>query len=101
MAGTDSQTKGDRSECLAIEKIFGDNAPALTSNKWIIGHSLGASGAMSLERAVLMLQKQEFILVPFLKDGKKPDRIRRIMVNAVGFGGNAVSLVVSDPSLAK
>ncbi len=92
--------KGDRSECLAIEKVFGDNAPALTSNKWIIGHSLGASGAMSLEMAVLMLQQQEFIPVPFLGDGRKPDRIRRILVNAVGFGGNAVSLVVSDPSVA-
>ena len=93
--------KGDRSECLAIEKVFGANVPALTSNKWIIGHSLGASGAMSLEMAVLMLQKQRFIPVPFLESGKKPDRIQRILVNAVGFGGNAVSLVVSDPSLAK
>ena len=93
--------KGDRSECLAIEKVFGDNGPALTSNKWIIGHSLGASGAMSLEMAVLMLQKQQFIPVPFLRDRKRPDRIQRILVNAVGFGGNAVSLVVSDPSVAK
>ena len=93
--------KGDRSECLAIEKVFGAKVPALTSNKWIIGHSLGASGAMSLEMAVLMLQKQRFIPVPILEGQKKPDRIRRILVNAVGFGGNAVSLVVSDPSLAK
>ncbi len=91
--------KGDRSECLAIEKVFGPDGPTLTSNKWIIGHSLGASGAMSLEMAVLMLQKQEFIGVPFLEGQKKPSRIRRVMVNAVGFGGNAVSLVVSEPLL--
>ena len=62
--------KGDSSELLAIQKVFKNYQPALTSNKWIIGHTLGASGAMSLEMAVLMLRRQEFIGVPFL-DGQK------------------------------
>ena len=35
--------KGDSSEFNAIKKVFGDSHPALTSNKWVIGHSLGAS----------------------------------------------------------
>lgn len=87
--------KGDHSEVRALEKIFGPRLPALTSNKWIIGHTLGASGAMSLEMAVLMLVEQQFIGIPFLKVQDTPHRIKRIMVNAVGFGGNAVSLVIS------
>jgi 3-oxoacyl-(acyl-carrier-protein) synthase len=87
--------KGDSSELSAIHKVFDPNVPALTSNKWIIGHTLGASGAMSLEMAVLMLNKQEFIGVPFLENQPKPEKIDKIMVNAVGFGGNAVSLLVS------
>ena len=87
--------KGDLSEVRAIQKVFGAKLPALTSNKWLIGHSLGASGAMSLEMAVLMLRHQEFIGVPFLQDQVIPKRINRILVNAVGFGGNAVSIVVS------
>ncbi|MGA9269663.1 MAG: beta-ketoacyl synthase N-terminal-like domain-containing protein [Lutimonas sp.] len=87
--------KGDSSELLAIQKVFQENVPALTSNKWIIGHTLGASGAMSLEMALLMLRSQEFIDVPFLDEQKAPGRIRKVLINAVGFGGNAVSLIVS------
>ena len=86
--------KGDSSELLAIEKVFKNHQPALTSNKWIIGHTLGASGAMSLEMALLMLGEQEFIGVPFLDGQKDPKRLSKVMVNAVGFGGNAVSLVI-------
>lgn len=86
--------KGDSSELLAIEKVFKNHQPALTSNKWIIGHTLGASGAMSLEMAVLMLGEQEFVGVPFLDGQKDPKRLSKVMVNAVGFGGNAVSLVI-------
>jgi len=87
--------KGDSSELLAIEKIFKNHRPALTSNKWIIGHTLGASGAMSLEMAVLMLREQEFVGVPFLKGQRAPKRLSKVLVNAVGFGGNAVSLIIA------
>lgn len=87
--------KGDSSELLAIQKVFKDHQPALTSNKWIIGHTLGASGAMSLEMAVLMLSNQEFISVPFLDGQRAPKRMRKVLVNAVGFGGNAVSVIIT------
>lgn len=86
--------KGDSSEYKAIKKVFTTNTPALTSNKWKIGHTFGASGALSLELAVLMLQKQQFIGIPFLEDEKTPKKIDTIMVNAVGFGGNAVSILL-------
>lgn len=86
--------KGDSSEMRAIEKVFGSNIPAVTSNKWKIGHTLGASGSLSMELAILMLEKQEFIGIPYLKNLKTPEKIERIMVNAVGFGGNAVSVVL-------
>lgn len=86
--------KGDRSEYKAIEKVFGNRLPALTTNKWKIGHTLGASGLFSLEMALIMLRHKEFIGVPYLPDRPAPGRIRNVMVNAVGFGGNAVSIVV-------
>jgi hypothetical protein len=44
--------------------------------------------------AILMLQYQEFISVPFL-NVKSPKYIKNILVNAVGFGGNAVSILLS------
>ena len=87
--------KGDRSEYNAIRKVFGENLPALTSNKWIIGHSLGASGGLSLEMAILMMMHQQFIGVPFGSFRKRPETIRKVLVNAVGFGGNAVSVLLS------
>jgi len=90
--------KGDTSEYNAIQKVFGSELPALTSNKWKIGHTFGASGALSVELAVLMLQHQKFIDIPFLKNQKQPKKIKKIIVNAVGFGGNAVSILLSIPN---
>ncbi len=85
--------KGDESELKAIQSIF-EKTPALTSNKWKIGHSLGASGALSLEMALMMIEHQTFIENPFFKIQNPPKNLNNIMVNAVGFGGNAVSIVV-------
>ncbi len=87
--------KGDLSELKAIEIVFGKDAPAVTSNKWKIGHTFGASGALSLELAVMMLNTKKFITVPYIKDQKQPKKIETIMVNAVGFGGNAVSILLT------
>lgn len=87
--------KGDLSEVAAIKKIFGKDMPALTTNKWKVGHSFGASGMLSLELAVLMLLHQEFIRVPYVKYDAMPKQIKKVMVNAVGFGGNAVSVLLA------
>ena len=87
--------KGDLSEYNAIQKVFGNNLPLLTTNKWKIGHTLGASGMLGIELALLMLQHQQFIPVPFAEVPNEKIKIRKILVNAVGFGGNAVSILVS------
>jgi len=85
--------KGDSSELKSIEIVFKNEVPALTSNKWKIGHTLGASGMLSMELAILMLQHQKFISVPYFK--KEAKKLDTILVNAVGFGGNAVSVILS------
>lgn len=87
--------KGDSSEFIAIQKIFGEQLPMLTSNKWKIGHTLGTSGMLSLELAILMFQNQKFISVPYLKEEPKNTPLQTILVNAVGFGGNAVSILIA------
>ena len=89
--------KGDKAELIAIQKLFGKDLPALTGNKWKIGHTFGASGMLSIELAVLMLQHQQFIDVPFLQNSKQPNKMDRVLVNAVGFGGNAVSVLLKTP----
>ena len=87
--------KGDTSEYKAIQKIFGDSLPMLTTNKWKIGHTFGASGMLNLELAILMLQHQTFIGIPYVAEPNPRKTIRKVLLNAVGFGGNAVSVLVS------
>ena len=86
---------GDLTEYKAIQKIFGGALPLLTTNKWKIGHTFGASGILSVELAVLMLQHNQFIGVPFAKAQTQTKPIKKVLVNAVGFGGNAVSVLLS------
>lgn len=87
--------KGDLSEYKAIQKVFGESLPLLTTNKWKIGHTFGASGMLSLELAVLMMLHNTFIGVPFVKAQKHIKPIQKVLVNAVGFGGNAVSVLLT------
>lgn len=87
--------KGDLTEYRAIEKIFGESLPLLTTNKWKIGHTFGASGILSMELAILMMQHNRFIGVPFAKAQTQTKPIKKVLINAVGFGGNAVSVLLS------
>ncbi len=85
--------QGDLAEYKAIQKVFGNTLPAVTSTKHLTGHTFATSGMLSVELAILMLQHQEFIGSPFLVH-EAPKKLFKILVNAVGFGGNAVSVVV-------
>ena len=87
--------KGDASEMAALKKVFPEKLPFLTTNKWKVGHTFGASGMLSVEMAIVMLINQNPIAVPFVEYESFPGRIRKVMVNAVGFGGNAVSILLS------
>lgn len=87
--------KGDSSEARAIKKVFNDQVPFLTTNKWTLGHTFGASGMLSVEMAILMLANQKPFPVPFVDYAALPKKIEKVMVNAVGFGGNAVSILLS------
>ncbi|MFT4753244.1 MAG: 3-oxoacyl-[acyl-carrier-protein] synthase II [Salibacteraceae bacterium] len=86
--------KGDLAEKQAIEIVF-EKLPLLTSNKWLVGHTFAASGMLNMEMAVLMLQNNKFIENPFFANARDlPKELKTIMVNAVGFGGNAVSIIL-------
>lgn len=90
--------KGDVSEFDAIKKVFGSHTPFMTSNKWKLGHTFGASGMLSIEMAILMLRHQKPLVVPFIEYQQFPKKIDRVLVNAVGFGGNAVSILLERPN---
>lgn len=87
--------QGDLAELKAIHKVFGKETPLLTNNKWIIGHTFGASMLLSLEMAIFMLEHQEFYAVnPHKSSGNQNIQLNTILVNSAGFGGNAVSLLI-------
>ncbi len=91
-------TKGDRSELNAVRSVFGSDMPVMVSNKWFVGHTFGASAALSLEYALAILKHEDFVDFPYdvtFQNKRRP--IRRVMVNAAGFGGNAASIVLSKP----
>jgi 3-oxoacyl-(acyl-carrier-protein) synthase len=46
-----------------------------------------------MELAILMMQHNTFIGVPLRKH--KTNETRKVLINAVGFGGNAVSVLLS------
>tara|TARA_R110002051_G_scaffold23818_1_gene59706 strand:+ start:1204 stop:1362 length:159 start_codon:yes stop_codon:yes gene_type:complete len=50
---------------------------------------------LSLELGLLMIQHQQVIEVPFAAKQIHPKKIKNMLVNAVGFGGNAVSILLT------
>jgi 3-oxoacyl-[acyl-carrier-protein] synthase II len=104
--GTSTQLN-DATETKAIRAAFGDHADrlAVSSNKSMIGHTLGAAGAMSAVAAVLAIRDG---VIPPTINHETPDpdcdldyvpnvarqaTVNAAMVNGFGFGGqNAVAI---------
>lgn len=85
--------KGDEEELEVIQKVFGD-AQAVCSTKSITGHTLGASGPISMAFALDILEDQSLLdSIPF-KMGVIKSPMKRALINATGFGGNAISIAI-------
>ncbi|WP_242928017.1 beta-ketoacyl synthase N-terminal-like domain-containing protein [Pontibacter vulgaris] len=87
---------GDSAELQAIDAIFKNESVAITTNKWLIGHTLGASGALSLQYGMHLLSSQCMNQLPYFSENIFASNypILRILINAAGFGGNAASIVL-------
>jgi 3-oxoacyl-[acyl-carrier-protein] synthase-1 len=102
--GTDNN---DISEGRAIEKLFGISIPPVSSTKPYTGHTTSAAGATEAIIAILCLLEQviwpnlnfsepmkELSFVP-VKELMTKVKIRNVMTNSFGFGGNDTSLIFS------
>ncbi|GAB3196851.1 3-oxoacyl-(acyl-carrier-protein) synthase [Pontibacter aydingkolensis] len=91
---------GDKAELEAIKTVFAGAGPTVTTNKWILGHTLGASGALSLQFGMFLLDSNKKPQIPynFSKNSPSKNTNGRILVNAAGFGGNAASLIIEITS---
>ncbi len=100
---------GDISECRAIEKVFGDSLQKLkiTASKSMIGHLLGAAGAVE---AIACVKSVENNLIPPTINFQEPDpeinpllnftpnqaieqEVRVVLNNTFGFGGHTSTTV--------
>ena len=102
----------DLAETKAIKRIFGKKAYEIpiSSTKSMIGHTIGAAGAIEAIASVLTLRHQEIHPTINLKDPDPecdldyvPNEPRNVRVNIVvsnsfGFGSNNAVLIFRNPS---
>ncbi|HEY4650737.1 MAG TPA: beta-ketoacyl synthase N-terminal-like domain-containing protein [Pontibacter sp.] len=93
---TPGTAAGDSAELQAIIAVFRETLPHITTNKHLLGHTLGASGALSLQYGMHVLRTQNTTLFPYLSKKTFPSNypISRLLINAAGFGGNAASIII-------
>jgi 3-oxoacyl-[acyl-carrier-protein] synthase II len=103
-----STPEGDKAELQSIRTIFGDHAPkvAVTANKSMLGHTLGAAGAIEAIATILAMRDGR---IPPTINLYRPDEfaegldltpnvaaqrpVRAAMSNSFGFGGQNTALV--------
>ena len=102
-----STLPNDRLETMAIKRLFGDHARKvpISSTKSMIGHLLGAAGAVEAGVAALALQRQ---IVPPTINYETPDpdcdldyvpnesrsvNLQYVLSNSFGFGGTNAALL--------
>lgn len=94
----------DASESTAMKRLFGEDLPPVSSTKSFTGHTTSASGA--IETVICLLAMQNSFIPANLnwkeqmQDGIIPvketllnRRLRSVLCNSFGFGGNDSSLV--------
>jgi 3-oxoacyl-[acyl-carrier-protein] synthase II len=104
-----STTLNDKSETAAIKTVFGEQAyrVPISSTKSMIGHLLGAAGAIEALFCVKALQ--DGILPPtinyetpdpvcdldYVPNVARPAQVKHAMTNSFGFGGHNATLIFS------
>jgi 3-oxoacyl-[acyl-carrier-protein] synthase-1 len=96
----------DLSEGKAIEKIFGNQIPIVSSTKAFTGHTLGAAGAIEAVFSVITLKNQ--LVLPGLNFASQMPELSfqpqqkvvsrlviHVMSNSFGFGGSNTTLIFS------
>ncbi|HPS46182.1 MAG TPA: beta-ketoacyl synthase N-terminal-like domain-containing protein [Bacteroidales bacterium] len=90
--------KGDEAELNAVKNIFKNDFPNIFTNKWKIGHTYAASPSLNLELGLLCLKNNFSPGFPYnTVIHNKKRNVKKVMINATGFGGNATSIIISHP----
>ena len=101
--------ENDKMEYLGISVVFGERAESIpvSSNKSMVGHTLSAAGAVETVFSLLTLQHQRLpptinyrvpdpaIVLDVVPNVARDAKVRHVLSNSFGFGGQNVSLVIS------
>lgn len=102
-----STPAGDVTESKAIEDVFGKNI-VLSATKSMIGHSLGAAGAIEAALCVLSVKNQkihptinlenlsEGCDLDYVREGARSMQLKNVVSNSFGFGGTNATLLFSS-----
>ncbi|MDR0687143.1 MAG: beta-ketoacyl-[acyl-carrier-protein] synthase family protein [Prevotellaceae bacterium] len=98
----------DLSEGRAIQRIFGEEAPPVSSTKSFTGHTTSAAGGVEAVISILALQHNfipvnlnfaspmpELEFTPAIDETPRTP-LRHVLSNSFGFGGNETSLIFSS-----
>jgi 3-oxoacyl-[acyl-carrier-protein] synthase II len=100
--------ENDKMEALGVMAVFGERAKTLpmSSNKSMVGHTLSAAGAVEAVFSLLTLEHQRIpptinyqmpdpaIPMDVVPNKARDAKVRNIISNSFGFGGQNVSLVM-------
>ena len=99
----------DLTEGIAIMRLFGDHIPPVSSVKAFTGHTTSAAGSIEVIISLLALQynflpvnlnfrnKIEELTFAPVTDSKPKGRMKHILSNSFGFGGNDSAIILSSP----
>jgi 3-oxoacyl-[acyl-carrier-protein] synthase II len=100
--------ENDKMEALGVMAVFGERAKTLptSSNKSMVGHTLSAAGAVEAVFSLLTLAHQRIpptinyqvpdpaIPLDVVPNAARDAKVRHVISNSFGFGGQNVSLVM-------
>ncbi|AGA64965.1 3-oxoacyl-(acyl-carrier-protein) synthase, KASII [Liberibacter crescens BT-1] len=104
-----STPENDKTEYIAMSKIFGDNLASIpvSSNKSMIGHTLTAAGAIEavfaiqsmisgvLPPTINYIRPDPAIVLDCVPNIKRNTSVEVVMSNSFGFGGQNISLIMT------
>jgi 3-oxoacyl-[acyl-carrier-protein] synthase II len=100
----------DLSEARAINKVFGEPGPPVTSTKGVTGHGLGAAGAIEAVASVLAIDRKLIpptygceeldpeIHLDVVRGEARPWEPGPVLSNSFGFGGHNGCLIILPPA---